>query len=154
MPHPALTRALDRALAAGAPRYVNQPPATIYSQLVKLAKPVVTAYHEDVTVHDRRSCARMRIGDQIFWMANPCGTHLIMVRHDATEETLILNREYFRAVHNLHGHAREWKAARCTHDKGRGLVQHITDDAIESYFRGRIDRAQREEMSYAEIAAS
>jgi len=49
---------------------------TIYQQLKILAKPILKAYKEDLTIHDKKDIQNAKPGDKFIWFCRESGTQL------------------------------------------------------------------------------
>ncbi len=82
---------------------------TLYQKIKRIARPVVKAYHDDITVHDRAACARMKHGSTAVWMCRSHGSHFIHVAMHGdtvsreTLESLRNGLNWFDAVAKVFG---------------------------------------------------
>lgn len=51
----------------------------LLTAMEKVARPVITAYHDDFAVHDAKVILAMQSGDVILWTPRACGSHLIVL---------------------------------------------------------------------------
>lgn len=52
---------------------------TLFREMAKVAAPVITAYHADLEIHDRKVIEGLKAGDVILWAPDKAGTTLIVL---------------------------------------------------------------------------
>ena len=120
---------------------------TIMERLEEIAKPIIKAYHSDLTTHDRRAFERADPGDVLIWFPRECGTHMMWVTTKAglDAESMAGNRGVFRYICQNYESPQFWKID-VGHDGG-GKVQQVTTDCVERHFQRayEINRKAREQ---------
>jgi len=121
---------------------------TVYQRIKRIARPIVKFYHDDITVHDRRACDKIKRNDVAVWVARECGSHFIWVsRHDDTISADILESmrnalNWFDAVSDINQDA-QWHMINGVADR-RGNVCAIDTDYARDLFVRRIKGFERE----------
>ena len=104
---------------------------TIYQKIKRISKPIVKHYLEDVTVHDRAACRKMRDGSIALWNCRTCGSHFVWVNHPEdtvdheTLESLRLRLNYFDAIAGDHWYMLE--------QIGQSVIPINTDQARDLF---------------------
>jgi hypothetical protein len=113
---------------------------TLYDQIEKTAKPIVTNYWTDVALHDKASLARMKTGDQLLWACRDYGSHIAwLVWSDVRAETgsklqrISMNRSVFQSANQIWP-GMQWYLLTATSDNGRGTMVKISVEEAERLF--------------------
>ncbi len=114
---------------------------TIYQKLKRIAKPVIKAYHTDLTVHDLKTLRAMKDGEIAFWSCRTHGTHFIWLSRKSdradqiTVESCRNALNYFDAVAKVFGNedgADQWYLLEKT---GNGIIPMTAEQAREHFVR-------------------
>lgn len=124
---------------------------TLYSQLRRIARPVVKHYLTDLTIHDRLLCDGINPGESVLWMPRESGTQWVWVCHGedrvdvATRDSLKARLSLFDEAERLFGaqFGERWYMLECLGKKRHGTVFALSASEARKMLTGRLESVER-----------
>ncbi len=120
--------------------------ATLYSQLRRLARPVVKHYLTDLTMHDRLLCDGIAPGNSALWMPRLSGTQWVWVSHRedrvdvATRDSLKIRLTLFdEAQRQFEAEGGRWYMLECLGRKRHGTTFKLSADEARKLLAYRLE---------------